>query len=141
MFDLGTAESMNRLSNAVKDMAVEIEHGQRLHDQIFRTYVKLDDLASAEALMNYVRDALLRRNAGAKVASVREEDDFDVYFSAFEECATSCRDFYRNWGVLKPVRVAYVDMPAYLQDTARSLDLIDSLATDDEPFWKKFSES
>ena len=50
-------------------------------------------------------------------ASARAEDDFDAYFSA------------------------HVDMPADLHDTARSLDLIDSLATDDEPFWKKFSES
>lgn len=142
MFDLGDAASMDRLSIVVKSIVAGNAREQLLHDQIFRTYVKLDDLDDAVSLMRCVRNELRRWTAGAAGAHTGragEKDGFETYFNAFEECATSCRDFHSNWGMLKPVRVARVDMPAYLQDTARSLDLIDSLAADDEPFWKKSS--
>ncbi len=142
MFDLGDAASMDRLSVVVKGIAAGNMRGQFLHDQIFRTYVKLDDVEDAVSLMRYVRNELRQRTAGAAGAhagGAGEKDGFEAYFNAFEECATSCRDFHGNWGILKPVRVARVDMPAYLQDMARSLDLVSSLAAADEPFWKSFS--
>lgn len=140
MFDLGDAASMDRLSILVKGIAAGNVREQLLRDQIFRTYVKLDDVEDAVSLMRCVRNELRRRTAGAAGAhtgGADEKDGFEAYFNAFEECATSCRDFHRNWGILKPVRVARIDMPAYLQDTARSLDVLDSLAADDDPFWKK----
>lgn len=142
MFDLGDVASMDQLSVVVKDISAGSVRGQLLHDQIFRTYVKLDDVDDAVSLMRCVRNELRKRavgQVGAHAVSAGASDGFEAYFNAFEECATSCRDFYTNWGILKPVRVARIDMPAYLQDTARSLDLVDSLAAGDEPFWKKFA--
>lgn len=139
MFDLGDAASMNRLSAIVLRFSAKMPHGKSLHDQIFRKYVQLSDIDHARSLMSFVQDELRQRKSvefEESLAGSSFKDEFNRYFNAFEECAVSCRNFYEDWGALKPVRVARIDMPAYLQDTARSLQIIDALADGDEPLWK-----
>lgn len=139
MFDLGDAAAMSRLSAIILRFSANMPHGKSLHDQIFRKYVQLSDVDHARSLMSSVQNELRQKKSvelDEFMAGSSCNDDFSRYFDAFEECAVSCRSFYEDWGELKPVRVARIDMPAYLYDTARSLQIIDALADGDEPLWK-----
>ncbi|QDE40905.1 hypothetical protein FIV34_17650 [Luteibacter pinisoli] len=143
MYDLGDRERMLTLSRLVKEVASTHPHGDDLHEKIFRTFVPLSDLPEARTLMQHVRETL--RGArftgdGPSYGRPYDEAVFGPYFDAFEECALSCADFFEDWGKLKPVRVARVDMPAYLADTGRSLEEIAALSGFDEPFWAKVSD-
>jgi hypothetical protein len=138
IFDLGDAASMIRLSILVQRYSVEMPRGQSLHDQIFRKYVQLADIDDARSLMSLVKDRIRERKSDdfeGPLVGPSNADEFSRHFNAFEECAISCRDFYEDWGELKPVRVARIDMPAYLQDIARSFETIDALKDGEEPSW------
>lgn len=130
MFDLGDVDAMIRLSSIVQSVAVGSARDEEIHSRIFRKYVRLEDIDAARSLMQRSWEVLqgLRDDRPAR--------EFNRYFEAFEECATSCLSFFQDWGRLRPVRVARVDIPAYLIDSKRSLEVIDSLPDEDEPFWQ-----
>jgi hypothetical protein len=130
MFDLGDIDSMIRLSSIVLSVAVGAAHDDEIHGRIFRKYVRLEEIDAARSLM---------RRSWQMLLSLREDSaarEFNRYFEAFEECATSCLSFFQDWGRLRPVRIARVDIPAYLIDSKRPLELIDSLPDGDAPFWQ-----
>jgi len=143
MYDLGGREKMLRLSRQVKMIESAHPEWAGLHVEIFRTFVPLSDLPRATTLMRYVRDVLGAEAARAQYGLTGDTDGsdaFDAYFDAFEECAKASVYFFEDWGKLKPVRVARVDIPAYLLDTMRPLDEVAGLPDGDEPFWVMASE-
>lgn len=67
-------------------------------------------------------------------------DIFSRYFSAFEECIESAEimfDTFKSYPGYRyePVKVVVTDMPRYLEDKNRPLEVYDALGTDDMPFW------
>ena len=135
IFDLGDMEAMSRFSSLVLRHSLGFPGAKLLHGRIFRTYVRLEEIEDSVAFMRHVR-----RKLGGSEDGVLEcggLPSVDRFFDAFEHCAESSSAFYRNWKMLEPVRVARVDMPAYLRESQRSLDDIGNLAETELPFWQR----
>lgn len=143
MYNLGDREAMLRFSRSVEVIASSDSEWEGMHDKIYRTFVPLADVPKAIMLMRNARKVLDEAGDRDQIEAMSRHEDgavFVRYFEAFEECATSSEAFFKEWGELIPVRVARVDMPAYLLDTARSLNEIAALAGGEEPYWVVASE-
>lgn len=141
MFDLGDVDSMMRFSDVIVRLSDDYPDARFLHDRLFRTYVRLEDVGGILFLMRHAKGRLVEgveaNDLETVDITVDKVGEINRYFDAFEYCVENSVYFYHRWKILKPVRVVRVDTLGYLQDSGRSLESIGQLEDSAVPFWQR----
>jgi hypothetical protein len=121
-----------------------------LTDRLYRRYLRREELAPAQALMDEVQkrfgaipsstldwsditasaEASRLDRSKAKLAEV-----FSAYFERFARCRESSELFFQTWQSYQPLKIVITDLPDYFTDEDRPPEEYDSL--EGEPFWKR----
>jgi hypothetical protein len=119
-------------------------------DRLYRRYLRREELAPAEELMNTLKLRFAARPSSAvdwgeiaaPGATTRLDpsrpslaDVFACYFAAFDESKEAAGIFYRDWGRYDPLRIVVADLPDLINAKERPLAAYDML--EGEPFWKR----
>ncbi|WP_249277398.1 hypothetical protein [Pandoraea sp. PE-S2R-1] len=117
-----------------------------LTDRLYKRYIRLEELNYSSNLMSKVQISLSKTSISnlRKTFTFRYlENSIDIdqplseffsnYFSSFNYCTESAILFHKSWGIYKPVRTVFSDIPDFYFEKNRNLSEYDSLTG--EPFW------
>ncbi|WP_407578929.1 hypothetical protein [Citrobacter koseri] len=133
-----------------------VEDWTLLTETFYKRYICKEDASSSLILMRKTKEIFSRihsssvewrklvmsypNNISLNIESSTLSEIFSRYFSAFEECIESAEvmfDTFKSYPGYRyePVKVVITDMPWYLEDKNRPLEVYDALGPDDLPFW------
>lgn len=124
MVELGTATEMVDFFNYAND-CLRDHRDIELLERLYKKYVRLEEIDETSLMVKMIKE-----NIAPDV-----ERRFVQYFSGIETCIESAKMFYKSWGIYQPVKVGVTDVPGYIQDKNRPLEVYDALGPDDLPFW------
>jgi hypothetical protein len=121
-----------------------------LTDRLYRRYLRREELAPAQALMDEVQ-----KRFGAIPSSTVDWGDitasaavsrldpskatlaevFSAYFERFARCRESAEIFFETWQRYQPLKIGIADLPDSVADQDRPLEEYESLQG--KPFWKR----
>jgi hypothetical protein len=119
-------------------------------ERFYRRYLRAEELAPAQELMNLIRDALSTVESSqvdwpAVAVPVRAgrldfgrpdlANVFQDYFRIFTECRIAAEHYLANWRKYRPLRIINGDVKGVLREKGLSLEDYDALEGD--PFWKR----
>lgn len=150
IFEVGSASDMECFFYLIKQAGSSLDEIDIFTDRLYRRYIKQADIHKFESQLGTLESAFskIKLNSGIleNMGFFRESgsldfcgknmaDVFQNYFKGIDYCISSCKAFYADWGVIKPVRVVCTEMPWYLEDKNRPLSDYDDLGDNENPFW------
>jgi hypothetical protein len=122
--------------------------GAAIMDRLYRRYLRHEELdaavavmAKARTLFEQIRSAdvdwhsagYVETNTRLDVSKADLAAVFATYFTKFFECVGSAKSFFEEFKIYQPVRTIITDIPRFMSEKKRPLDLYDTL--EGEPFW------
>lgn len=153
LFELGSVSDMQSFFDFIKTFVVPVYPDldwPLLTDRFYRRYLRLEDLAPAQQLMDRVKTVFGRTPSSAvdwsnmsSPNAVTRLDPFKPnlaeiyakYFYAFAHCRESAEISHYGRGEYQPLKVVVTDMPRFFADQARPLREYETL--EGEPLWKR----
>ena len=119
-----------------------------LTDRLYRRYLRLEELETAQKMMSQVQEIFSRipshsiewKNMGwneketwLDINQGTLADIFYKYFEHFNRCIKSAKIFFDSWEIYQPVRIVIADQPWFMVEKNRPLSEYDNL--EGKPFW------
>lgn len=153
IFELGSISDVQFFFDCIKSFVVPVYPDldwSLLTDRFYRRYLRPEELAPAQQLMDKVKTVFERvpssgvdwSNMSLPDAVTRLDPSnpnlaavYAKYFEAFAHCQESAEISHRKWKEYQPLRVVVTDMPRFFSDKKRPLGEYETL--EGEPFWKR----
>lgn len=150
IFEVGSASDMECFFSLIRNVAGDLKDNNIFTDRLYRRYIRQSDIDEFESGIKILEHIFSNMEVSAEllekiglahqVSSLNIDfnnmaDVFQDYFRGIEHCFVSAKVFYADWGVLKPLRVVFTEMPWYLEDKNRPLADYDELGNNAIPFW------
>lgn len=153
LFELGSISDMQFFFDGIESFVVPFYpefDWPLLTDRFYRRYLRPEELAPAQQLMDKVKTVFERTpssdvdwsNMSSPNAVTRLDPSkpnlaeiYAKYFEAFAHCRESAEISHYKWNEYQPLKVVVTDFPRFFVDKDRPLGEYEAL--EGEPFWKR----